>query len=244
MIATLPDCTRQFIEQGAPEGQRQNAAFNAACQCRDAGGTEAEALALIERGAATCGLPASDARAAVRSAYKHPAREPITTKRNNGTDYKNAVQSRPVRPPVNTAAAVATTRATAKTHGKRHVVARYDYTDAAGVAVAAVETAEARENLRGKVRAAHSAHNTLMQKNLSKVEEEKKAKLREVNNGELPWGYPNIIDQATMAEREAAAWTPTLAMQIPPAPHDSPEAKARRTLQSLAVHWLGFDPNS
>ena len=116
--------------------------------------------------------------------------------------------------------------------------------DALRLAVAAVETAEARENLRGKVRAAHSAHNTLMQKNLSKVEEEKKAKLREVNNGELPWGYPNIIDQATMAEREAAAWTPTLAMQIPPAPHDSPEAKARRTLQSLAVHWLGFDPNS
>ena len=117
--------------------------------------------------------------------------------------------------------------------------------DALRMAAAAVETAGAVEELRQKVRAAHRVHNALMQKKLTEVEELKKAKLAEVSSdGTLPWGWPDIIRQATIAERDAAAWIPTLALQIAPPPHDSPEARARRTLQSLAVHWLGFDPNS
>lgn len=95
MIATanLPERTRRFITHGAPEGQRQAEAFAAAAQLRDAGVAEAEAVALIERGAAACGLPQIEARAAVRSAYKKPAREPIT-KGHGGNGSKPRVVAR------------------------------------------------------------------------------------------------------------------------------------------------------
>lgn len=74
----FPARTRAFLEHGAPEGQRNAEAHAAAQQLRDAGVVEAEAVALVETGAARCGLPQIEARAAVRSAYKKPAREPIT----------------------------------------------------------------------------------------------------------------------------------------------------------------------
>lgn len=75
--SNLPERTRHFLEHGAPEGERQKGAFDAACQLRDAGATEAEAIQLVEGGAARCGLPLPEARAAVKSAFKHTPREPI-----------------------------------------------------------------------------------------------------------------------------------------------------------------------
>lgn len=80
MIVTtaLPPRTLAFLEHGAPEGQRQAEAFNAACQLRDAGVTEGEAVRLVQDGAARCGLKTSEARTAVRSAYQHAPRQPIT----------------------------------------------------------------------------------------------------------------------------------------------------------------------
>jgi hypothetical protein len=74
-LATLPARTKAFLERGAPEGRRQAEAFAAAAQLRDAGVVESEAVRLVQDGAARCGLPASEARSAVRSAYKRPARE-------------------------------------------------------------------------------------------------------------------------------------------------------------------------
>jgi len=108
-LAALPSRTRAFLEHGAPEGQRNREAFEAAAQLRDAGIVEGDALALVETGAARCGLATNEARGAVKSAYRKPAREPIVTTRNGGNN------------------------------GKRHVVARYDYTDAAGVLLYQVE---------------------------------------------------------------------------------------------------------
>jgi hypothetical protein len=132
--ATLPARTRAFLEHGAPEGQRQAEAFNAACQLRDNGASEAEAVQLVQDGAARCGLPASEARAAVRSAYKHPAREPTTKGHGggNGNGFKSAPLSRPASPPVSAArAASIATPAKPETPGKT-IVATYDYTDEAG----------------------------------------------------------------------------------------------------------------
>jgi hypothetical protein len=111
----LPARNRRFVDHGAPEGERQREAFSTACQCRDAGATEAETRELVEQGAARCGLPASEARAAVRSAYKHPAREAITKGQGSNGD-------KPSRKP--------------------RVVKRYDYTDAAGVLLYQVERTE------------------------------------------------------------------------------------------------------
>jgi putative DNA primase/helicase len=99
----LPERTRHFLEHGAPEGERQKGAFDAACQLRDAGATEAEAIQLVEAGAARCGLPLPEARAAAKSAFKRTPREPIH-KRNGG-------EAMPA---------------------KRKIVGTYDYTDEAG----------------------------------------------------------------------------------------------------------------
>lgn len=75
-LVKLPACTRDFIEHGAPEGQRQQAAFEASCQLRDAGATEAEAIALVEQGAVCCGLELDKARSAIKSAFSRSPREP------------------------------------------------------------------------------------------------------------------------------------------------------------------------
>jgi 5S rRNA maturation endonuclease (ribonuclease M5)/Arc/MetJ family transcription regulator len=85
-FATLPERTRRFVEQGAAEGERQRGAFDAACQLRDAGATEGEATQLVEAGAARCGLPLPEARAAVKSAFKRMAREPITKRHGSNGD--------------------------------------------------------------------------------------------------------------------------------------------------------------
>ena len=85
----LPERTRNFIEHGAPEGQRAEEAFAASVQLRDAGYSEADALAEILKGAARCAFPEKEARNAVRSAFKHPPREPIG-KRNGITGDKPA----------------------------------------------------------------------------------------------------------------------------------------------------------
>ncbi len=101
--SNLPERTRRFLEHGAPEGERQKEAFEAACQLRDAGATEAEAIQLVEGGAAKCGLPLSEARAAVKSAFKRSRREPL-----HKGKCGEAVPA------------------------KRRIVATYDYTDEAG----------------------------------------------------------------------------------------------------------------
>lgn len=101
--SNLPERTRHFLEHGAPEGERQIEAFEAACQLRDEGATEAEAIQLVEGGAAKCGLPLPEARAAVKSAFKRTPREPIH-KRNGG-------EAKPA---------------------KWKIVATYDYTDESG----------------------------------------------------------------------------------------------------------------
>ena len=60
-----------------------------AIQLRDAGIVEGDALALVETGAARCGLATNEARGAVKSAYRKPAREPITKERGGkGNGYK------------------------------------------------------------------------------------------------------------------------------------------------------------
>jgi hypothetical protein len=93
VIATLPARTRAFLEHGAPEGTRNREAFEAAAQLRDAGVLEAEAIPLIQGGAACCGLPANEATAAVRSAYQHNPRKPIT--RQVAAPYSFTPQPKP-----------------------------------------------------------------------------------------------------------------------------------------------------
>ncbi len=89
-LAQLPERTRRFLEYGAPEGDRQKGAFDAACQLRDAGATEGETIQLMEAGAARCGLPLPEARAAVKSAFKHTPRAPIH-QRNGDTPAKRTI---------------------------------------------------------------------------------------------------------------------------------------------------------
>jgi len=122
-LAKLPARTRTFLEHGAPEGLRQAEAFAAAVQLRDAGVVEADALALVETGAARCGLATSETHGAVKSAYRKPAREPITKERGGkGNGYKGPPLSRPASPPMSATPTATNAPATAETPSKRHVV--------------------------------------------------------------------------------------------------------------------------
>jgi len=74
----LPSRTEQFIRNGAQEGERNQELFLAAQQIRDAGGTEAEAMAKLSPAAESSGLKESEIRAAITSAFRRSARQPIT----------------------------------------------------------------------------------------------------------------------------------------------------------------------
>jgi hypothetical protein len=64
---------------GADKGNRNNRAFELACQCRDTGQTPAEARAAVRDFAARCKppLPEAEADAAVKSAFSQPPRLPL-----------------------------------------------------------------------------------------------------------------------------------------------------------------------
>lgn len=73
----LPPRTLDYLCRGASEGQRNAELFDAACQFRDAGFSIEEADGQLVARATLDGLTESEARAAVRSAFNHTAREPL-----------------------------------------------------------------------------------------------------------------------------------------------------------------------
>lgn len=64
--------TMQFLALGAPEGERNQRAYIAACELQGNGYAEHEAAEMVLIGARRCGLPDDEARAAVASAFKKP----------------------------------------------------------------------------------------------------------------------------------------------------------------------------
>jgi RecA-family ATPase len=77
---SLPERTEHWIQNGAPEGQRNPAAFAAACQIRDSRQyTYEEAINMVALGGSRCGLSEHECTQAVNSAWGKPAREPIGT---------------------------------------------------------------------------------------------------------------------------------------------------------------------
>ncbi len=69
--------TAGYIAHGAPEGQRKEELLAAACQCRDAGHSQAESESLLLPRAMRDGLPEQEARRTIASAYSKPARQPL-----------------------------------------------------------------------------------------------------------------------------------------------------------------------
>ena len=76
----LPQRTLDYLEHGAPKGQRNNELFEAACQFRDAGHPEDYAAGRLGPRAEKDGLNMAEILAAVASAYGRQAREPIHSK--------------------------------------------------------------------------------------------------------------------------------------------------------------------
>jgi hypothetical protein len=73
----LPARTEKFLAGLVREGSRNEEAFAAACQLRDAGLTQADAERRIIAGAAACGLPRREALNAVASAFTKNKRQAI-----------------------------------------------------------------------------------------------------------------------------------------------------------------------
>ena len=96
MTATLPPRTLAFLEGRASKGTRNVEAHYAAQQMRDAGVAKSETERLIQQGAAACGLPASEAHNAVKSAYSKSPRTPITPRHYKQFTPPRAPQPRPV----------------------------------------------------------------------------------------------------------------------------------------------------
>jgi RecA-family ATPase len=93
----LPRRTRDYLERGAVEGERNARLFDAACQFRDAGHTLEAAEASLMGRALADGLEESEALHAIRSAYARPAREPATA--TASAKRAPAPEPRPAGPP-------------------------------------------------------------------------------------------------------------------------------------------------
>lgn len=74
----LPRRTLDYLQHGASQGTRNAELFDAACQFRDATVDVGEAEARLMSRALADGLSEAEARTAIRSAYAHAAREPVT----------------------------------------------------------------------------------------------------------------------------------------------------------------------
>jgi hypothetical protein len=75
----LPKRTQDYLATGASEGSRNAELFQAACQLRDAGGSQAEAEAQLVPRHVADGCSEREALATVRSVFSRPPREPIPT---------------------------------------------------------------------------------------------------------------------------------------------------------------------
>lgn len=73
----LPQVTLNYLTHGVAEGQRNAALFDAACQFRDAGYSESEAIDQLLGRATQDGLSESESKKAIQSAYSQSPREPI-----------------------------------------------------------------------------------------------------------------------------------------------------------------------
>ncbi len=71
-IHNVSTATADFIENGAPEGERNQRLFNAACDMAGVGMDLGEAGALLMSAAERAGLPASEARNTLDSAFSQP----------------------------------------------------------------------------------------------------------------------------------------------------------------------------
>ena len=95
-MTQIPQITRNYLENPTPEGGRNEALFNAACQMRDAGCAENEAEPMLMDCAQRDGLPMGEAYKTLRSVFSRTARDPITKgdgRRSalpRGVDYKSA----------------------------------------------------------------------------------------------------------------------------------------------------------
>ena len=68
-IDNLPQRTRNYLEHGAPEGERNHELFEAACQFRDAGFTQDDASGYLGPRAEKDGLSQAEILCTIRSAY-------------------------------------------------------------------------------------------------------------------------------------------------------------------------------
>lgn len=76
-MSALPDRTVAYLQNGAQKGNRNEELLQAACQFRDAGCTEAEAIRELTARATADGLSGHAANATIRSAFSRPPREQI-----------------------------------------------------------------------------------------------------------------------------------------------------------------------
>lgn len=80
MIAPLPPAVESIYHNGAQNGERNTQLFKLACQFRDSGLPEFDAVTEAEIWGMKVGLSQNEAVAAVRSAYSKPPREPYRPK--------------------------------------------------------------------------------------------------------------------------------------------------------------------
>ena len=80
MIAPLPPAVETIYHNGAQNGERNTQLFKLACQFRDSGLSEFDAVTEAEIWGMKVGLSQNEAVAAVKSAYSKPPREPYRPK--------------------------------------------------------------------------------------------------------------------------------------------------------------------
>jgi len=81
---TIPKRTRDYLAHGAPQGERNNELFEAACQLRDGGYARSRIDAIVIPRAESDGLSRAEIEATLDSVFRREARAPLSG--NNGEE--------------------------------------------------------------------------------------------------------------------------------------------------------------
>src|SRR6516225_9089050 len=95
----LPRKLRDYINNGAPEGERNSTLLWAACQYRDCGFSEADAHVVLGGRAEADGLGQDEWTATIRQAFKSPPREPPIVSAAGASNGQEPPKQPPKPPP-------------------------------------------------------------------------------------------------------------------------------------------------
>ncbi|GEM_PF-971977 len=88
-METLPNSVSEYLSASSVEGERNRRLFNAACQLRDSGWAESDAMGVVGRKAVDDGLSQQEVTTTLRSVFRRESREEPKNQSRSSTPFRD-----------------------------------------------------------------------------------------------------------------------------------------------------------